>query len=125
MAGKYGKLYAFLYEGLVIGGIISSMSLTIEEVEHIALLARLQLSEEEKKRYQQQLSSILEHVAQLQELDTSGVTPLTSVLSEKMVTREDKAEDSLLPEKLFQNAPKDVKNQFRVPPVLDGDESHE
>ena len=100
------------------------MSLTLEEVEHIALLARLQLSEEEKKRYQKQLSSILEYVAQLQELDTTDVLPLTSVLTEKMVTRKDEPEESLLPEKLFENAPKNVENQFRVPPVLDGDESH-
>ncbi len=49
------------------------MTLTLKEVEHIALLARLDLTTGEKKRYQQQLSHILDHVAQLQKLDTSHI----------------------------------------------------
>ncbi len=49
------------------------MTLTLKEVEHIALLARLELTQEEKERYQQQLSDILDHVAQLQALDTSAI----------------------------------------------------
>ena len=49
------------------------MRLTLKEVEHIALLARLELTAEEKERYRQQLSHILEHVAQLQKLDTSRI----------------------------------------------------
>lgn len=100
------------------------MSLTLEEVEHIALLARLELSEEEKKRYQQQLSSILDHIAQLQELDTSDVLPLSSVIAEKMSLRADEPGDCLTSDELMQNAPQSVDKQFRVPPVLDGDNPH-
>lgn len=100
------------------------MSLTLEEVEHIALLARLKLSEEEKKRYQQQLSSILDHIAQLQELDTSDVLPLSSVIAEKMSMRVDEPGVSLTPDDLIQNAPQSEDNQFRVPPVLDGNNPH-
>ena len=59
------------------------MTLTLKEVEHIALLARLELSDEEKQRYQQQLSHILEHVAQLQKLDTSHIEPASGACSPK------------------------------------------
>ena len=59
------------------------MSLTREEVEHIAHLARLQLSEEEKERYRLQLSSILEHVAKLQALDTEDIQPMGSLVAER------------------------------------------
>ncbi|MEK6223075.1 MAG: Asp-tRNA(Asn)/Glu-tRNA(Gln) amidotransferase subunit GatC, partial [Chloroflexota bacterium] len=59
------------------------MSLSREEVEHIALLARLQLSDEEKERYRVQLSSILEHVAKLQDLDTKNVLPLSNVIAKQ------------------------------------------
>ncbi len=60
--------------------IITRMTLTLKEVEHIALLARLELTPEEKERYQQQLSAILDHVAQLQALDTSSIQTTSSVL---------------------------------------------
>jgi len=95
------------------------MRLTREEVEHIALLARLKLSEEEKERYREQLSSILDHVAQLQELDTADVHPLSSVLAEAMPLREDLPRDSLTQGELLKNAPDKAQEQFRVPPILD------
>ncbi len=97
------------------------MSLTIEEVEHIALLARLQLTAEEKERYRQQLSSILDHVAKLQALDTSAVPPLTSIIAERMPLRADEPGPSLTAKELLANAPQAGANQFRVPPVLDKD----
>ncbi len=96
------------------------MILSKEEVEHIAMLARLNLTEEEKERYREQLSSILGHVSQLQELDTSGVKPLSNVLAKKMPLRNDIPEKGLSIEKVMKNAP-DVKTaQFRVPPILEG-----
>ena len=55
------------------------MPLTTKEVIHIARLARLNLTPEEIERYREQLSAILDHVAQLAELDTTGVAPTTSV----------------------------------------------
>ena len=59
----------------------SYMSLSLEEVEHIAKLARLDLTDAEKSRYRVQLSAILEHVAQLQKLDTAAIQPMAGVFS--------------------------------------------
>ena len=95
------------------------MTLTLQEVEHIALLARLELTQEEKERYQQQLSDILDHVAQLQALDTSQIKTASVVQPPKARLREDKALHGLTTEQALQNAPAAEKDQFRVPPVLD------
>ena len=59
------------------------MPLSPQEVEHIAKLARLELTEEQKARYRQQLEAILDHVARLQELDTTDVPPTASVAVSK------------------------------------------
>lgn len=95
------------------------MSLTFEEVEHIALLARLELSEEEKKTYQQQLSDILDHVAQLQELDTSEISTTSSVLPPRTMLRDDIPQNGLDTEKALENSASVDANQYKVPPVLD------
>lgn len=95
------------------------MKLTLDEVEHIALLARLDLSESEKEQYRNQLSAILEYAARLQSLDTSGIPPTSSVLPEHAALREDVIGNSLLVETTLANAPAKEKNQFRVPPVLE------
>jgi len=95
------------------------MSLSREEVEHIALLARLSLSQEELERYRQQLSSILDHFAKLQTLDTSQVPGLSSVLAEAITLRTDQAGQRLSTPDLLANAPAIDADQFRVPPVLE------
>lgn len=95
------------------------MSLTNEEVEHIAHLARLDLSAEEKKRYQKQLSSILGHIEKLQALDTENVEPIDAVVADKSRLRQDVAGECLTSNELLNNAPSHKNNQFRVPPVLD------
>lgn len=95
------------------------MKLTLQEVEHIAQLARLDLTDEEKETYRQQLSAILEHVASLQELDTSGIVPTSSVLPDSVELREDTPRGGLTVEDVLRNAPAQKKNQFRVPPVLE------
>lgn len=95
------------------------MSLTREQVEHIARLARLQLSEEEKIRYREQLSQILDYAARLQELDTSGIPPTSSVLPPRSVLRQDVSRPGMSLEQLLANAPEITDDQFRVPPVLD------
>ena len=84
------------------------------------MLARLNLSEEEKERYREQLSSILGHVAQLQDLDTENVEPLTSVLAKEMPLREDTPSSGLSLKEAMENAPGVKAEQFRVPPILDG-----
>ena len=95
------------------------MTLTLQEVEHIALLARLELTREEKERYQQQLSDILDHVAQLQALDTSRIQAASVVQPPMARLREDETLPGLSTEQALQNAPAAEKDQFRVPPVLD------
>jgi aspartyl-tRNA(Asn)/glutamyl-tRNA(Gln) amidotransferase subunit C len=95
------------------------MSLTPEEVEHIALLARLELTEAEKELYREQLSTILDHIAQLQKLDTSQVSPTSSVLPAHSRLREDEVVRGLTSEQAMRNAPQKEKGQFRVPPVLE------
>lgn len=95
------------------------MTLTLEEVEHIADLARLRLTEEEKNRFRQQLSAILDYAASLQALDTSSIPPTFSVLPVRSRLRPDEPRPGLPREELLRNAP-DVENgQFRVPPVLE------
>ena len=95
------------------------MSLTLAEVEHIAKLARLELSAEEKERYRQQLSSILEYAERLKQVDTSGIAPTASVLNATPALRADEAQPSLAHEDVLRNAPQMQDDQFRVPPVLD------
>jgi len=95
------------------------MSLTLQDVEHIALLARLELTDEEKKQYQQQLSDILDHVAKLQELDTAGISPTSRILSARSYLREDITAQGLTTQKSLENAPSVESDQFKVPPVLE------
>lgn len=96
------------------------MKLTLAEVEHIAQLARLELTPEEKERYAVQLSAILEYAARLQELDTEGIPPTASVLPPRSVLRPDEPRPPLDTAALLRNAPEESDNSFRVPPVLDG-----
>ena len=103
--------------------IISPMSrLTKEEVEHIAQLARLHLTDEEKERYREQLSDILAHVAKLQELDTADVVPMSAVVAERSPLRADQPGETLTKAALLENAPQAEDAQFRVPVVLDHSE---
>ncbi len=95
------------------------MTLTIEQVDHIARLARLQLSDEEKSRFREQLSAILDYAAQLQGLDTTGIPPTSSVLPQHNILRADESRPGMSIESLLSNANESEDNQFRVPPVLD------
>jgi len=95
------------------------MSLSLEEVEHIAELARLELSAEEKEHYREQLSAILDYAARLLALDTTGIPPTASVLPPHSALRPDQPQPGLSLEELLRNAPDVTDNQFRVPPVLE------
>jgi len=95
------------------------MRLTPEQVEHVALLARLQLGEEERARFTTQLNSILEHFEQLQQIDTSGVPPMSHAVPMSNVLRDDDPGPSLSPEEALQNAPDKARGCFRVPRVLE------
>ena len=94
------------------------MSLTPEEVKHIAKLAHLELSDEQLALYREQLSDILDHIAKLNELDTSGISPMANAVVGASPLRADEARPSLPREKLLQNAPDAEKGQFKVPSVF-------
>jgi len=96
--------------------------LTREDVEHIAALAHIALGEAELALYQEQLSAILDHAAQLQELDTDAIPPTESVLPLRTVLRDDAPAAGVpattLPvEDALANAPAARDNCFVVPPV--------
>jgi len=95
------------------------MKLSREQVEHIAQLARLALSEEEKVLYQGQLSAILDHFERLQELDTEAIPPTATVLPLRSVMREDEPGPSMGREDILANAPAAEDGCFQVPAVLD------
>jgi aspartyl-tRNA(Asn)/glutamyl-tRNA(Gln) amidotransferase subunit C len=95
------------------------MSLTLEEVKHIANLARLELSDEEITRFQGQLSAILTHFQQLESLDTEGVPPTASGADGQTPLRADISQPSLTLEELLRNAPERDEKRFRVPPVFE------
>jgi aspartyl-tRNA(Asn)/glutamyl-tRNA(Gln) amidotransferase subunit C len=95
------------------------MRLTPEEVEHVALLGRLRLTEEERARFTTQLNSILGHFEQLKEIDTTGVPPMSHAVPMSNVLREDVSQPSLSPEEALQNAPDQDRGCFRVPRVIE------
>ncbi|MDQ7030506.1 MAG: Asp-tRNA(Asn)/Glu-tRNA(Gln) amidotransferase subunit GatC [Ardenticatenia bacterium] len=98
------------------------MALSKADVDHIAQLARLTLTPEEKERFREQLSAILEHAARLQELDTEAIPPTAQVIEWRNVMREDRVTPSLAQEDVLANAPEARDGYFVVPTVL---EEHE
>jgi aspartyl-tRNA(Asn)/glutamyl-tRNA(Gln) amidotransferase subunit C len=93
----------------------------MEQVEHIALLARLELSDEEKERAGGELSQILDHFAQLDELDTADVPPTEHVFPVVNVLRADTPRPSLPREAALQNAPESADGMFQVPRVVEAE----
>lgn len=95
------------------------MSISVEQVKHIALLSRLELSNDEVNKFARELNEILSYAQQITELDTSDV-PLTShAISLKNVLREDEVRSSLSNEDAIGNAPDPEAPYFRVPRVID------
>lgn len=95
------------------------MSLSLEEVEHIAALARLRLTPEEKERYRQQLSAVLDYMTKLKQVDTAHIEPTATVLPLHTILRPDEVAPSLPTAEVLANAPAAEAEMFRVPPVLD------
>jgi aspartyl-tRNA(Asn)/glutamyl-tRNA(Gln) amidotransferase subunit C len=95
------------------------MDLTQKEVEHVAKLARLEVSEDEKGMFARQLSAILTYVDQLKTVDTVGVEPTTTVLPAENVFREDEVHPSLSEDQALANAPDRADGFFRVPRILE------
>lgn len=94
------------------------MSVTIKDVEHVAHLARLSFSDEEKARLTTQLNSILEYMDQLNALDTSSVEPLSHVIELQNVFRPDVHVPGIGRENALQNAPAHSDEFFTVPKVI-------
>lgn len=95
------------------------MALTNEQVEHVALLARLGLSDAERELMRDQLSSILDHIDQLRAVDTSNVAPTAQVIPLDPILREDVVEPSLTNEQALANAPRSENGYIRVRAILD------
>ena len=95
------------------------MALKREEVEHIAELAKLELTNDEIKQYGEQLSAILDNFEELKTLDTSDIPPTASVLPLRSIMREDEPRSTLTREEVLANAPDKEAGQFRVKAVLD------
>jgi aspartyl-tRNA(Asn)/glutamyl-tRNA(Gln) amidotransferase subunit C len=95
------------------------MSITKKEVEHVANLARLELSDAEKEQFVGQLNAILKYAEKLNGLDTTGIEPTSHVLPLSNVMREDAVKPSWPIEKVLLNAPEAEDDQFKVPPVLE------
>lgn len=93
-----------------------------EQVRHVAKLSRLALGEPELQRFEGQLESILEYVAQVGEVDVRDVAPMAHALPLANVLREDVAEPSLPLEQVLQNAPEFDGPFFKVPKVIGAEE---
>lgn len=91
--------------------------ITKQQVEHVANLARLELSEEEKELYTKQLSKILDYIDQLNEVNTCGVEPMTQPIPIVNVMREDITKKQFTREEILKNAPHEEYGFFRVPKI--------
>ncbi|MGA7672124.1 MAG: Asp-tRNA(Asn)/Glu-tRNA(Gln) amidotransferase subunit GatC [Nitrolancea sp.] len=95
------------------------MKLSLDEVDHVAMLARLGLRSDERERMRDQLSSILEHISLLEEIDTEAIPPTAQVITLQNVTRSDDVQQSLSVDAVLRNAPRSEDQMFKVNAVLD------
>lgn len=95
------------------------MALSREEVQHVAQLARLDFSDEEEQRMAAEMSQILDYVEKLDELDTSGVPPMSHVLDVTNVFRDDEIESRIDREQALEPAPETDDGYFQVPQVIE------
>lgn len=89
------------------------------DVTHVAKLANLPLNGTEKKKFEKQLSSILEYIEKLNEVDTNGIDPTSQVTGLENVTREDNAADSFTQEEATANTSSKHNGLFKVPAILE------
>jgi aspartyl-tRNA(Asn)/glutamyl-tRNA(Gln) amidotransferase subunit C len=95
------------------------MKLTCEDVLHIALLARLGMTDAEVERFREQLSTILENFEILQQVDTTNIPPTAQPITLQNVVSDDEVADSLPQSQILANAPRKEENFFRVRAVLE------
>ena len=97
------------------------MRLTTPEVEHIALLSRLELSDAERERAANELSQIIGYFEALNELDTTDVEPTMHALPLENVLRADRVQPGLSHDAALRNAPESADGMFQVPRVVEAD----
>jgi aspartyl-tRNA(Asn)/glutamyl-tRNA(Gln) amidotransferase subunit C len=95
------------------------MKISRKDIEHIAMLARLSLTEEEKELFGVQLSRILDYMETLNELDTENIEPTSHVISLNNVMRDDAPRDSIPREDALSNAPDRTDQFYRVPKIIE------
>jgi aspartyl-tRNA(Asn)/glutamyl-tRNA(Gln) amidotransferase subunit C len=97
------------------------MPLSIRQVEQIAHLARLELTDDEKNRYREQLSAILDFVEQLQRLNTGSMhsQPAVGALRVENTLRDDEPRPGLTADAMLSNAAQKERSQFKIPPVFE------
>ncbi len=93
--------------------------ITMQEVEHVARLARLELSGAEKERMRRELDGILSYIDKLRALDTTGVEPTSHAVPLTNVLRDDVEKPSLPRDEMLANAPDRHRELFRVPRIIE------
>lgn len=88
------------------------------QIEHIANLARLKISEEEAQSYSEQLSKALAHFEKISQVQTEGIEPLVTPTEIEAFWREDEVKKEFTAEEMLENAPSRVGNLFKVPPAI-------
>lgn len=104
---------------LTLTAIAPRMSVSPEQVRHIAKLARIAMSDEELDRLVPELNNILGWVEQLGEVDTDGVEPLTAVIDQKLRLRDDIVTEGNIRDEVLANAPEAQHGFFAVPKVIE------
>ncbi|MBT8171550.1 Asp-tRNA(Asn)/Glu-tRNA(Gln) amidotransferase subunit GatC [Candidatus Bathyarchaeota archaeon] len=92
--------------------------LSKKEVEHVASLAHIEISDKEKILFTEQFNEILDYFKKIDTIETKNVEPTYHVLDINNVTREDKITPSLSPEEALKNAPKKEKKFFKAPRIV-------
>jgi aspartyl-tRNA(Asn)/glutamyl-tRNA(Gln) amidotransferase subunit C len=92
--------------------------ISIDQVKHVANLARLAITEDEAEKFTKQLDAIITFAEQLNELDTENVEPTSHVLDIKNVLREDIPQKGIPREEVLKNAPEHQDGQIKVPAIL-------
>jgi aspartyl-tRNA(Asn)/glutamyl-tRNA(Gln) amidotransferase subunit C len=95
------------------------MSVSTDQVRHIAKLARIAMSDEEIERLAPELNNILGWVEQLGEVNTEGVEPLTAVIDQKLRLRDDVVTEGDIRDEILANAPEAQHGFFAVPKVIE------
>ncbi len=93
--------------------------LRLEEVKHIAMLARISLTDQEIQKLSSQLSAVVEYIGKLKEIDTKDVEPTSHVIPINNVFRDDNIRQSLSPQEMLKNAPDSNEGFFIVPKIID------